>query len=231
MSEPAKDTDAACACDAAVSISAHVDARVRRLGSVAPATLHATTLGLLDLLGDPRGRTVLELGSGRGGLLLELLRRGATRVTGVELSGVSNVAARARLEAAGLADRATLQLGDGASLPLEPHDWVVLDRVICCYPDLDGILRNASHAARHAFAFSVPDSQGWHGTTARLICALDDAWNRFRRRPCTTYVHDLGRIEAALERAGFTQVGVDRRGLWYLALFERRPGSTAAWTS
>ena len=31
-------------------------------------------------------------------------------------------------------------MGDGASVRLVPHDWVVLDRVLCCYPDLDRLL-------------------------------------------------------------------------------------------
>ncbi len=210
-----------CACDIGTSIGAHFDAKVRRMGTDGQGTLHAATKGLLELLPDPAGHSVLELGSGRGGLLARVLARGAARVTGVELSAASVEAARARLDEAGAGDRATLIVGDAAIETLAPHDWVVLDRVICCYPDADGLLANSAPAARTVYAFSVPDSRGFRGIASRLSRAIDNGWNRFRQRPCTTYVHDLHRIDRRLRDAGFVRQAEARTGLWYLAVYAR----------
>lgn len=215
-----------CACDPGPSvggrIGAHFDSKVRRAGPRAGSALHTTSLALLRLMGDPAGRTILELGCGRGGLLLELLRSGAAGASGLDLSSSSIDQARDAFATAGLADRVTLEVGDGAKVPLQPHDWVVLDRVICCYPDADGLVANSIPAAGRLFAFSVPNSRGWRGLAARLGRRLDNTWNGLSRRSCTTFVHDLDRLDRTLTAAGFSLRGHETRGLWwYVAVYER----------
>ncbi len=218
---PGEEAAPACACDAGPSIGDYFDRKVRSASPAASPTLHATSRAILDLLGPLEGTTLLELGTGRGGLLLEALRSGASAVSGVDLSTASIEAARQRVAAAGLGERATLTVGDGARIELVPHDSVVLDRVICCYPAADALVANASRAARSRMAFSVPDSRGWRGGLARLALALENAWHRLRGASCRTFVHDLDRIEAALTTAGFQLVARTNRGLWYIAAFER----------
>jgi magnesium-protoporphyrin O-methyltransferase len=216
-----------CACESGSSIGArigaHFDSKVGRAGPGGGAALHMTTESILGLLGDPTDRTVLELGCGRGGLMAELLRAGAAGVDGVELSRASVEIARARFDALGLADRVTLTVGDAAEVALEPRDCVVLDRVICCYPDADKLLANSIPAARRLYAFSVPNSRGWRGIVARASRRLDNGWNGLRGRPCSTFVHDLDRIDRTLRSAGFRCAG-EKRGLWYVAVYERAQG-------
>jgi magnesium-protoporphyrin O-methyltransferase len=214
-----------CACDAGPSIGerigAHFDSKVERAGPGTGSGLHAATQSILALLGDPADRTVLELGCGRGGLMVELLRGGAACATGVELSRASIEQAHARLDAAGLGDRSTIVIGDAAEVALEPADWVVLDRVICCYPDAYRLLTNSIPAARRRLAFSVPNSRGWRGLVARSSRWLDNSWNGLRGRPCATFVHDLDRMERTLGEAGFARHARATRGLWYVAVYER----------
>ena len=50
---------------------------------------------ILDLIGDVRGKTVLDVGCGDGDLAIELSKRGA-RVSGIDISGSMIEAARAR---------------------------------------------------------------------------------------------------------------------------------------
>ena len=174
----------------------------------------------------PHRRTLLELGCGRGGLLLELVRAGAARATGVDLSPASVDEARKRFERAQLSERVHLTVGDAARVPLEPHDWVILDRVICCYPDVDRLLTNTLRAATHIFAFTLPTSRGWRGIGARLDSWFENVWNTLRGRPCPGYVHDLDLIEQSLAAAGFRLRLSDHRRLWHIAVYERSAGFT-----
>ena len=109
---------------------------------------------LLDLLRDaPLVRpTVLEIGSGTGGVSVALLEMGASRVKGVDLSPASVDLARRRAAAAGFAEQATFEVGQGAAVRDEPHDWVILDRVLCCdgHPDrmLDAVRWRCAAAGR-----------------------------------------------------------------------------------
>jgi len=213
-----------CACPTNARIARHFDAKVaERLAQFGDPGLVAVSErlrdGLLSL--DPTGRTVLELGCGRGGLLLQLVQASAGRATGLDLSPVGIDAARSRFELAQLSERVDLSVGDAARVPLEPHDWVILDRVMCCYPDIERLLANTLPAARRLYAFTVPSSRGWRGVIARLEEWLENAWNSLRGRPCPGYVHDLDLIERRLISAGFRLRHRDHQRLWHVAIYER----------
>lgn len=213
-----------CRCLSDTRIARHFDAKVtERLAQCQDPGLVAVSERLRDALLSlgPTGRTVLELGCGRGGLLLNLVQAGAARATGVDLSPVSIDEARKRFEQAQLSERAHLSIGDAARVPLEPHDWVILDRVICCYADVERLLANTLPAARQIYAFTVPTSRGWRGVAARLEEWFDNAWNTLRGRPCPGYVHDLDLIEERLATAGFRLRHRDRQRLWHIAVYER----------
>jgi magnesium-protoporphyrin O-methyltransferase len=104
---------------------------------------------------------------------------------------------------------------------LEPHDWVVLDRVICCYAHLDQLLANAIGAARQRFVMSVPLSTGWRSLITKAIVTVENATNVLRGRPCPGYVHSVPLIERRLAGAGFRRLRQRRVGLWHVAVYEK----------
>ncbi len=216
-----------CASEVDPRISRHFDTRVRRLAVDGPPPMVEVSKELFKLLGDVADEhpTLLELGCGSGALSVALLESGAVRADGVDLSAESLAVARDRAELAGVADRISLQQGDGALVELEPHDWVVLDRVICCYPDVDRMMANALPAATRRFAFSVPNSRGWRGLVIRALFRLESITDRLRGRPCPGYVHDLDMIEGLLTDAGFRRLRDARVGFWYTAVFEKGPAA------
>jgi magnesium-protoporphyrin O-methyltransferase len=179
---------------------------------------------LLDLLRDAPTRrpTVLEFGCGTGGVSVALLEMDATRVTGIDLSPASIELARRRAGAAGVEGRASFEVGNAAAADVEAHDWVVLDRVICCFGDADGLVTRAIDAAGERIAITLPESRGWRGLVNRPLWALEFAWDRLRGG-CRGYVHDLRRIERRLAASGFALAASARVGLWFLGVYDRPP--------
>jgi hypothetical protein len=127
-----------------------------------------------------------------------------------------------------MADRATFDVGDASKVDLPPADVVVLNRVICCYPDVEGLLERSLDAARSVYAFSLPRSEGLVGRMARLQVNLGNWW--MRRRPdryggFRAFVHDVDLVDARVRAAGFTPVHV--RNVWFawlLSVYERSGG-------
>ena len=215
---------AADCCPADPRIASHFDEGMSQhmaAGTFPP--LAATSSGLLELLPDvgELQPTILEVGSGSGGLIVELLRRGAPRADGVDLSPGSVETARRRAYEAELGERASFRVGDGSAAVLEEHDWVVLDRVICCYAHVDRLLANAMRAARQRVVISVPLSTGWRSLIIKAIWFLENKTNRLRGRPCPGYVHPVPMIERRLADAGFHRLRHARVGLWHTAVYER----------
>lgn len=177
---------------------------------------------LLDLLRDAtlERPTVLEMGCGTGALSVALLEMGASRVRGIDLSAGSVDVARRRAAAAGFGAQASFEVGDASAATPEQHDWVVLDRAICCFPDADRLLASAIAAARQRIAISVPESRGWRGLIARPQWAIEGLWDRLHGG-FPGHVHDVRRLEAQIAAAGFRLDGNRRIGLWFAAVYRR----------
>ncbi|MGZ5214446.1 MAG: methyltransferase domain-containing protein [Actinomycetota bacterium] len=185
------------------------------------------TRDLLDALGPARleGRTVLDLGCGTGDLALGALARGATRATGVDLGSGAIDQARALARQRLAEDRSTFSVGDAATMHLEPHDVVILNRVLCCYPGVNALLDNSLSAASDVYAFTAPPSAGLAGTFARAETRLANAWYRIRDKKFhgfRVHVHDLEAVDRRIREAGFSPIVNGRRRLvWRLAIYER----------
>jgi magnesium-protoporphyrin O-methyltransferase len=164
------------------------------------------------------------VGCGAGGLIFETLERGADTATGVDLSSASIQEARRIASGRGLAARATFDVADGARTSLAPHDVVVLDKVFCCYGDVEGLLRNSLSASRYVYVFSVPPSAGLRGSLRRTLAALENAWYRLRRRrfgSFRTHIHDVGMLDARVRAAGFEPAYSHRRPGWDVLVYRR----------
>lgn len=176
--------------------------------------------GLVSLAGDPAGTCVLDVGGGIGNLSLELLERGAAQATVVELSDGYEESAAALLAEHHLGDRVERRVGDfvvEAGL-VEPHDVVVLHRVVCCYPDGAALVSAAATHARRRLLLTYPRES----VLTRLGVRAVNLWLRLTRCGFRTYVHPVAAIEAAADREGLRLTRREPQGLvWENVVFER----------
>jgi 2-polyprenyl-3-methyl-5-hydroxy-6-metoxy-1,4-benzoquinol methylase len=166
------------------------------------------------------GATVLEVGGGVGALQLELLKSGAARATNLELSPeYEDVAAELALEA-GVSERIERHLGDLVADPglTGEADAVLMHRVVCCYPDYDGLVGAASERSRRFLVMSFPRSRA----LIRLGMGAVNLAARLLRWEYRSWVHPPEAIVAAAERRGLTLVQESRGRIWQVAALERK---------
>jgi SAM-dependent methyltransferase len=185
--------------------------------------LEKTAEHLLDALGDAgyRAGSVLEIGSGDGSLSRELVRRGASSVTGLDLSPQSVAYASLRAASAGLAERLTYRITDASTVALESHDAIVSEKVFCCFPDADTLLANTLPAARSFYALVLPESRGVIGFGARVFVAGANAWQWLSRDPFRVYIHDVRRVDETIRAAGFRRRASRRHLIWRVLAYSR----------
>lgn len=171
---------------------------------------------------DLSARSVLEIGCGYGRLLVGAVVAGASRGTGLDLDDEAIDGARERATAAGVGERIDLADADAVEVPLHPHDVVVLDRVICCEPQGDLLVRRSLAAARWAYAMTVPESRGVRGAWNRIVSTAEALWSRVTGEG-RVYVHDIAQIERRIHAAGFRLHHAERSGRWFLAIYVRDP--------
>jgi magnesium-protoporphyrin O-methyltransferase len=167
------------------------------------------------------GSTLMDLGCGSGEFLVRALEAGATQATGADLSSEAIALASGLVEEAGLTDRADLWVGDAAVEPLDAHDVVVLDKVICCYPDADALIARSTAAARRLYAFALPESRGFWGLIARTRWFVFGLWERLQGDPLPRFIHDRAEVEAKVLAAGFKPVRTGRQFVWFVGVYAR----------
>jgi len=170
------------------------------------------------------GASVLEIGGGVGELHLELLRRGAAHATNLELSSAYEQDAAELLAETGLAARVDRRLVDIAVDPaaVEPADVVVLDRVVCCYPDHARLLAVAADHAKRLLAFSYPrDSMLVKAVLATQNTVLALAGRSFR-----VFAHPPRAMLATLADHGHNVTFTHRGPVWQAVGTQRKSAGT-----
>ena len=165
------------------------------------------------------GASVLEIGGGVGEIQIELLKRGAGRTLNLELSPAYEQEARRLLGEAGFADRGQRRLHDIAVDPqaVEPADVVVLNRVVCCYPDFERLLAAAGARAERLLVFSYPR----RNVASRLVLGIQNAGFRLMRREFRVFAHPPPAMLGVLADSGL-QVAFARAGVaWHVTGLER----------
>jgi magnesium-protoporphyrin O-methyltransferase len=104
---------------------------------------------------------------------------------------------------------------------VEPADIVVLNRVVCCYPDYERLLGAAAEHARRLLVFSHPP----RSPLARSIVALENLAFRLRRMEFRTFAHPPEAMLAVLRERGLRPAYGHRGLLWHVEGLELEPAA------
>jgi len=176
---------------------------------------------MLDFLSERGldGATVLEIGGGVGEVQLELLKLGAVHAVNLELSPGYDAEAASLAREAGLEGKMERRLVDIAANPEDVGmaDVVVLNRVVCCYPDYERLLGAAADHARRLLVFSYPP----RNLVSRLILGAQNLFFRLQHKEFRTFAHPPPRMLAVVAERGLQQAYTHRPLVWRVAGFER----------
>ena len=163
--------------------------------------------------------TILDIGGGVGVIQHELLEAGASQATGAEAAPAYVAAAEEEARRQGHFDRMTHHHGDFIELADEvgPADIVTLDRVICCYPDMESLVRQSVAKARRVYAVVYPRDTWLYAIGHRVLNAL--LW--LRRNPFRVYMHATRDVEALIHEAGFRRAYFGKTMSWQVAVYSR----------
>jgi magnesium-protoporphyrin O-methyltransferase len=165
------------------------------------------------------GATLLEIGCGPGYLHRALLRLGAERATGVDLSAGMLDMARAGAEAEGLAARTDYLQGDFTQMAdqVADADVVILDKVICCYPDWLALVQRSLGKARRCYALTIPrDRALTHVAIKAMRWGLQGAGCCYQ-----PFIHDPEQIDGQISAGGFRLIDEALTPLWLTRTYVR----------
>jgi SAM-dependent methyltransferase len=191
---------------------------LRRLRKRGPG---ATTRALIEALRRDgiTNASILDIGGGVGAIYHELLASGARVAVHVDVSPDYLNVAREEAERRGHADRVHFIRGDFVDLApgQDEADVVTLDRVICCYPDMERLVALAADKTRRLLGAVYPREAWW----MRLLVNSVNVINRVRRCPFRTYLHPPTAIDGVLRSHGLERRTFRRTLGWEVVTYSR----------
>jgi len=168
---------------------------------------------------DVRGLTLLDIGGGLGAIQHEMLRAGVQKATDVEASTAYLNATKAETRRRGSAERVNYQHGNFIDLAenVAPADIVTLDRVICCYPDMQNMVSLSVVRAGKYYGLVFPRDAWW----MKIYQVIQSLFLQLTRSRFRTYLHPTEAVEELVRSHGFKRRFYRRTFVWQVVVYAR----------
>ncbi|MFW9770247.1 MAG: hypothetical protein ACFFEM_15630, partial [Candidatus Thorarchaeota archaeon] len=149
----------------------------------------------------------------------ELLRAGVSSCINVEASSAYIEAGKEEAQRQGHTESIEHQCGNFVDLAgnIPQCDIVTLDRVICCYHDVKGLVEKSSALAGKLYGVVYP-LNNWK---VRFAGVLENLTYRLRRRSFRFFVHPTEVVEEIVRRNGFERLFYREMSMWQIVVYRR----------
>ena len=93
-----------------------------------------------------------------------------------------------------------------------------LDRVVCCYSEMEPLVRLSAERCRRLYGGSYPRYR-W---PVRAVVAIENFFRRLFGNPFRSFVHSVDAMDALIRASGFALLSTVRTFAWEIAVYERR---------
>jgi len=164
---------------------------------------------------------ILEIGCGVGGLHLSLLKDGAAKATGFDISEKMIATARKLANEMGLQERTQYWRGDFVAMHENAPmvDVAVLDKVICCYENAPELIARSTAKTRRVYAVCYPRENFF----VRLMFRNAKYLLKLFRQTFHPYYHEPQRVQQWIAATGFEKVYEKETMVWLVQVFRRMP--------
>jgi magnesium-protoporphyrin O-methyltransferase len=164
--------------------------------------------------------SLLDIGGGVGVIQHELIQAGVvSRAVDVDASTAYLNTARQEAERRQHAGQVTYLHGDFVELAsqIEPADIVTLDRVICCYPDMETLVGLSLERARRFYALVFPRGEWWMRLGGRLFNLALPVLGMV----VPLYIHRTAAVDAVVRGHGFERLFHGKTTIWQAIVYRR----------
>lgn len=166
-----------------------------------------------------REATILDIGCGVGPIHLSMLEQGASEAVGVDLAPAMLSEAKNWADDRGLGDRVDYVQGDFLTLDqhIDEADVSILDKVVCCYPDAQELVRKSLAKTKRAYGLTYPRDRWFMRLGIGFAACL--FW--LIRSDFRPYVHDPVQIQHWISGGGFEKRYEDQTAGWLTQVYVR----------
>jgi magnesium-protoporphyrin O-methyltransferase len=180
-----------------------------------------TTRWLVDALKAEgiQNLTLLDIGGGVGAVQHALLPAGASEATDVDASKTYIKVASEEARQRGIAERIHFLHGNFVNIApqIAPADIVTLDRVVCCFPDMENLVELSAARAKKLYGLVYPRDAWW----VKIGIAIENLVFRLQRSTFRSFVHPTSEVDAIIRRQGLSRTFFRQTLFWQVLVYSR----------
>lgn len=166
-----------------------------------------------------KGRSLIDVGGGIGAIQWWFLNQGGESVYGIDASsGYLSLAGQHALKK-NWTSNVLYFMGDFTDkkddLPMADH--TTLDKVICCYPNFENIVKAACDKSHKSVSVSYP----MDGIIAQAFRSVGVVFMKLKKNPFKPYIHPVRNVRQSFSNHGFKISQRDLKFPWYVETYIR----------
>lgn len=163
--------------------------------------------------------TLLDIGGGVGGIQHALLNDGVIKASYVDASSAYVQAAQEEAIRREIDDRITFLQGDFVDLAVDlpTADIVTLDRVVCCYDDMQALVKLSAEKASNIYGLVFPRDL-W---PFRLLLPIANFFLGLSGTPFRIFIHRTEQVDQILREKGLEPIYHQKAGFWQVLVYNR----------
>jgi len=165
------------------------------------------------------GLHLLDIGGGVGAVQHALIEAGVKEATDIDASKAYLRAAKDEAKRRGIAERTRFFHGNfvEAASQIPPAEIVTLDRVVCCYPDMENLVGLSAARATKVYGLVYPRDAWW----VKLGMAFLNTFFRLQRKPFRTFVHPTTVVDSIVRQQGLRRKFFRQTLVWQVVVYGR----------
>ena len=181
-----------------------------------PSTTTKILLNAVNKIG-VQGMTFLDIGGGIGAIQYALIKWGALNGVSIEASSAYIDSIKEETGKNNLTEKVVFKHGDFTTIAsdLNSADIVTLDKVICCYDDMNRLVDLSSKLARKIYAVVYPRDNWW----IKLFLPIINFYPKIKGSSFRLFIHPTNKVEDIIIKNGLKRIYNTTRLFWQVAVF------------
>ncbi len=165
-------------------------------------------------------KTLLDIGGGIGAIQWFFLKNGAQSTTHVDYSPGYLEVARSEAKSKQWQAQANFIEGDFVEQAdnIPKHDFVTLDKVICCYPEYEQLINKALDHCDYQLGVVYPIDH-W---LAKILNKIPRIYLWLTKNPFRSYIHPVKSIRKQITDHGFQAIEQSFSFPWNVEIYQRK---------
>ena len=183
-----------------------------------PSTTTKILLNAVNKIG-VQGMTFLDIGGGIGAIQYALIKWGALNGVSIEASSAYIDSIKEETGKNNLTEKVVFKHGDFTTIAsdLNSSDIVTLDKVICCYDDMNRLVNLSSKLARKIYAVVYPRDNWW----TKLFLPIINFYPKIKGSSFRLFIHPTNKVEDIIIKNGLKRIYNTTRLFWQVTVFIR----------